>query len=88
MVRTKAVELVDDGGKVRAQLNVESNGEVVFRLRDPQGTIRAKFGADERGAGLLSMDDRTEATVQIRSGKNGGDISLFGRDGKKREIIR
>lgn len=63
LVRTRAIELVDEGGKVRAQLNVESNGEVIFRLRDREGTIRAKFAADERGSALLLMDDRTEATV-------------------------
>lgn len=83
LLRTKAIELVDDSGKVRAQLDIEKTGEVVFRLRDPQGTIRAKFGAGKDGSGLSMMDDRTEATVQIRANKDGGGITLFDRNGRQ-----
>lgn len=86
VLRAKEIELVDDAGKVRAQLNVEDTGEVVFRLRDSKGTIRAKFGAGEDGSGLSMMDDRTEATVQIRANKAGGGITLFDRDGKQHLI--
>ncbi len=86
VLRTRAIELLDEKGKKRAQLNVESNGEVVFRLRDSTGTIRAKFGADDRGAGLILMDERTEATVQLRANQNGGNLALFTRDGRKNEI--
>jgi hypothetical protein len=86
LVRARALEIVDEGGKVRAQLNVESNGEVIFRLRDGEGTIRSKYGADERGSALLLMDDRTEATVRMRANKDGGGLSLYGRDGKKRDV--
>ncbi len=83
ILRTKAFELVGDDGKACAQINVESTGEVVFRLRDSKGTIRAKFGAGEDGSGLVLMDERTEATVQIRANKTGGGITLFDRDGKQ-----
>ena len=86
VLRTRAIELLDERGKKRAQLNVESNGEVVFRLRDSTGTIRAKFGADDRGAGLILMDERTEATVQLRANKDGGNLALFTREGRKHEI--
>lgn len=86
VLRARAIELVDESGKVRAQLNIESNGEAVFRLRDQKGTIRAKFGAGEDGSGISLMDDRTEATVQIKANKNGSGITLFSRDGQKREV--
>ncbi len=86
VLRTRAIELLDERGKKRAQLNVESNGEVVFRLRDSAGTIRAKFGADERGSGLILMDERTEATVQLRANDKGGNLSLFTREGRKNEF--
>ncbi|MGB7207947.1 MAG: hypothetical protein WBD27_04740 [Pyrinomonadaceae bacterium] len=84
VLRTRAIELVDENGKIRAQLDVEKTGEVVFRLRDAKGTIRAKFGAGEGGSGLSMMDDRTEATVQIRANKDGGGITLFSRDGRQK----
>lgn len=86
VLRTRAIELLDDKGKKRAQLNVESNGEVVFRLRDPTGTIRAKFGADERGSGLVLMDERTEPTVQLRANKDGGNLALYTREGRRSVI--
>jgi len=60
VLRARAIELVDVRGKVRAQLNVESNEEVVFRMRDAKGTIRVKLGANEDGSGLVLLDDRTE----------------------------
>lgn len=87
IVRTQAFELVEKSGKKRAQINVdEKTGEVVFRLRDSKGDIRAKFGADERGSGLILMDERTEATVRIRANQAGASMTLFDRDGRKRTV--
>ena len=87
IVRTQAFELVDKSGKKRAQINVdEKTGEVVFRLRDSKGDIRAKFGADERGSGLILMDDRTDATVQIRAIRSGASLTLINREGHERLI--
>lgn len=51
VLRVRAFELVDGHGQVRAQLNVdETNGEVIFRLRDEEGTIRVKLGASQVGS--------------------------------------
>jgi len=83
VVRTNAFELVDNTGKVRAQMSVEQNGDAVFRLRGADGTIRAKFATTADGSGLVLMDERTEATVQIRANKDGGGIVLFSRDGRR-----
>lgn len=86
IIRARVIELVDENGKTRAQLAVEPTGETVFRLRDAKGTIRTKLGAGESGSGLSMMDDRTDATVQIRANSTGGGITLFDRDGKQREV--
>ncbi len=86
VLRARAIEIVDENGKVRAQLNIEKTGEAVFRLRDQKGTIRTKIGAGEDGSGLSMMDDRTDATVQIRANKDGGGITLFSRDGQRHEV--
>ena len=86
LLRARAIELVDESGKIRAQLNVEQNGEVVFRLRDAKGTIRTKLGAGETGSGLVLLDDRSEATVQIRANQAGGNITLTDRAGAQRVI--
>ena len=86
VLRARAFEIVDENGKVRAQINIEKTGEAVFRLRDQKGTIRTKIGAGEDGSGLSLMDDRTDATVQIKANKDGGGITLFSHDGQRREV--
>ena len=62
-------------GEVRAQLDVESNGEAVFRLPDAQGTIGVKMGASEDGSGLLLINDLTEPGVQILADQNGTSLT-------------
>lgn len=55
----------DREGLVRAQLEVEASGEVVFRLRDASGTIRVKIGASEEGSGLVLLDEATEPGIHM-----------------------
>jgi len=86
VVRARAIELVDGRGRVRAQLNVSSGGEVVFRLRDANGTIRAKLGADEDGSGLLLNDERTGPGVHILATRTRTSLTL--QRGAKRRVLR
>jgi hypothetical protein len=86
VLRARAIELVDERGKIRAQLNVESNEEVVFRMRDAKGTIRVKVGANIDGSGLVLLDDRTEPTVQIRANGAGPSMTLIRKNGQERVL--
>jgi hypothetical protein len=86
VVRAKAFVLVDKHGVVRAQLNVETGGQVVFRLRDERGQIRAKFGADESGSGLLLLDEDTEPGVHILAQRSGTSITV--RRGGQQTVLR
>jgi hypothetical protein len=65
VLRGRGLELVDATGQVRAQFNVEPDGEAVFRMRDASGTIRVKLGAGAEGPALLLLDETTEPGVQI-----------------------
>jgi hypothetical protein len=65
VLRVRALELVDERGRVRSRLGVEPDGEVVFRLVDESGAIRVKLGASEDGSGLLLLDEETEPGVRI-----------------------
>jgi hypothetical protein len=65
VLRARTLELVDARGRVRSRLNVEPDGEVVFRLFDQTGTIRVKLGAGEGGSGLVLNDETTEPGVHI-----------------------
>lgn len=82
-IRARAIELVDQRGRVRAQLNVEPDGEAVFRLRDAKGEIRVKVGAGTDGSGLVLLDGATEPRIHMRS----KDGSLTLTSGGRRRVI-
>lgn len=85
VLRAQAIELVDGRGRVRAQLNVESSGEVVFRLRDSSGTIRVKLGASEDGSGLLLANEATEPGVHIVATRNRTFVTV--KRGERSQVI-
>jgi hypothetical protein len=85
-LRARFLQLVDERGQVRAQFDVESSGEAVFRLRDAKGAIRVKLGASEDGSGLLLLNEATEPGVHILSKGAGASVTLAGKDGQKRVI--
>jgi hypothetical protein len=86
VVRARSLQLIDERGQVRAQFDVESSGEAVFRLRDAKGAIRVKLGASEDGSGLLLLNEATEPGVHILSKGAGASVILAGKDGQKRVI--
>ena len=86
VLRARAIELVDDRGQARAQLDVEPSGEVVFRLRDAGGTIRVKIGASEDGSGLVLLDDGTKPGVHALAQRAGTSLTLA--KGTRQHIIK
>jgi hypothetical protein len=85
VLRARAIELVDGRGEVRAQIDVERNREVVFRLRDQQGRVRVKLGASRAGSGLLLVDEATEPGVQALAGAKGTSLTL--QRGAQRQVL-
>jgi len=93
VLRGQGLELVDAAGQVRAQFSIESDGEVLFRMRDAAGTIRVKLGAGDSGSGLLLIDETTEPGVQIIARRSATptrptttSINLAGAAGQRRTI--
>jgi hypothetical protein len=86
VLRARAFEIVDDAGKVRASITVETNGAAVFRMRDSQGAIRVKLDAKEEGSGFLLLDDSTNPGLHLLTGTNGTTLTIIGKNGKKRVI--
>jgi hypothetical protein len=85
VLRAHAIELIDDRGRVRAQLDVEQSGEVVLRLRDENGVIRVKLGASQDGSGLLLLDEKTEPGVHLLAKDDGTSLTLS--DGGQRRVL-
>lgn len=87
VLRVRAFELVDENGRVRAQLNIdETNGEVIFRLRDEKETIRVKLGASEEGSGLLLINDLTEPGVHLMAKQDNTSLTLTDQSGAEQVI--
>ena len=86
VLRGSVLELVDNRGQIRARLDVEPSGEVVFRLLDRRGTIRVKLGAGEDGSGLMLANDATEPGVHLLAGAGGSSVKLANKDGRERLI--
>src|SRR5688572_17994021 len=86
IIRARAIELVDGKGQSRALLNVEANGETVFRLRDAKGTIRVKLGASEDGSALLLLNDSTSPGIHALAKSDGTTMTLIDNHGRKRVI--
>jgi hypothetical protein len=85
VLRGRAIELVDGRGQVRAQIKVERNREVVFRLRDQDGAIRLKLGASRTGSGLVLLNEATEPGVQALAGAKETSLSL--QRGEQRQML-
>jgi hypothetical protein len=86
LLRARSLELVDIGGKTRARINVESTGDVVFRLMDENGTIRVKIGASKSGSGLVLLNDTTEVGVHLLANDAGSSLRLRDKNGRQRLI--
>ena len=86
VLRAQRIELVDERGQIRAQLQVEPDGEAILRIRDPEGNIRVKLGASQSGSGLVLLNDRTEPGVQVLAGADRATITLAER-GKGERVI-
>lgn len=86
-VRARAIELVDQQGRVRAQLKVEPDGEAVFRLRDTRGEVRVKLGAGGDGSGLVLLDGATEPGIRMLAKDSGTSLTLTSRSGQRRVIV-
>jgi hypothetical protein len=81
-LRVRTLQLVDENGEVRAQLNVSDPGNVaVFRMMDQEGTIRVKLGASEEGSGLVLLNELTEPGVHILAQEDNTSLTITNQSG-------
>ena len=98
VVRARALEIVDERGRVRASLNVlpaktEPNGEayaetVLLRLITERGRPSVKIGASERAAGIsLTGPSNTKQTWVILEAKGTAtSLRLKNEDGREQIV--
>ena len=98
VIRARALEIVDDRGRVRASLAVLPEdpehmwkGEpypetVLLRLISAEGRPNVKLGASRRGAGLLIGGESDPTYVQVLAEGGESSVKLIDQSGTERLI--
>jgi hypothetical protein len=98
VLRSRALEIVDDRGRVRASLSVLPedpkvtwNGKpypetVLLRLMSPEGRPNVKLGATKLGAGLVIGGESNPTHIQVLSEGGETTLKLINGDGVERLI--
>jgi hypothetical protein len=98
VIRGRALEIVDDRGRVRASLSVlpedpEHNWKgkpypetVLLRLMSPEGRPNVKLGATRMGSGLLIGGESDPTYVQVLAEGGESTVKLINGDGLERLI--
>jgi hypothetical protein len=86
VIRGRALEIVDDRGRVRASIKVQADPEIVMlRLIDPNGRPEVKIGASVKGGGLSLVGDSDATQVLLHA--DGAESSLRLRNEAGREHV-
>ena len=98
VIRARALEIVDDRGRIRASLSVLPedpkviwNGKpypetVLLRLITADGRPNVKLGASKSGAGLLIGGESNPTYVQVLADGGLSTVKLINKDGVERLI--
>jgi hypothetical protein len=98
VLRGRALQIVDEQGRVRASLNVlppsiQKNGErsretVLLRLITERGRPSVKIGASEQSAGLTLVGPTGTKDTYVQLGANGtvSSLRLKNEDGREQII--
>jgi hypothetical protein len=100
VLRGRALEIVDDGGRVRASITIlpadphfkMPDGtigypeSVLLRLISPKGRPNVKIGASDRGSGLGLGGEDDPTYVQILAEGPSTSLKLTNQDGRERVI--
>ena len=98
VVRARALEIIDDRGKVRASLSVIPEDPkviwegkpypeiVLLRLMSPDGRPNVKLGATKNGSGLVIGGESNPTYVQVRAEGGESTVKLIDKNGVERVI--
>jgi hypothetical protein len=98
VLRGRALEIVDDRGKVRASLSVLPEDPkviwkgkpypetVLLRLMNADGGAGVKLGASKTGAGLVIGGELSHTYVQVLARGGQTYVKLLSNDGRERVI--
>lgn len=98
VIRARALEIVDDRGKIRASLSVIPEDPkvmwegkpypeiVLLRLMSPDGRPNVKLGATRLGSGLVIGGESNPTYVQVKAEGGESTVKLIDKNGLERVI--
>lgn len=97
VLRGRALEIVDDRGRVRASIKIQAaetfkpTGRkypetVMFRLIDADGRPEVKIGASEEGGGLSLVGESDKTQVLLQADGHESSLRLTNEAGKEQLI--
>lgn len=96
VLRGRALQIVDDHGRVRASIKVQPAGRapdgkpfpenVIIRLIDPNGRPEMKLGASEQGAGLALVGDTDDTYIVLKAEGTESSLKLLSKGGRQQLI--
>jgi len=98
VLRGRALEIVDERGKVRASLAVLPEDPkvmwkgkpypetVLLRLISPEGRPNVKLGASQTGAGLVIGGESNPTYIQVLAEGGESTLKMINKDGTERLI--
>jgi hypothetical protein len=98
VLRGRALEIVDERGKIRASLTVLPEDPkviwkgkpypetVLLRLISPEGRPNVKLGASQMGAGLVIGGESNPTYIQVLAEGGESTLKMINKDGTERLI--
>jgi hypothetical protein len=95
VLRGRALEIVDDQGRVRASILIHPGGTangkayadtVVLRLIDPNGRPSVKLAGSERDAGLSLVGESDSTHVILKAEGPSTSLKLSNKDGQQQLV--
>jgi hypothetical protein len=95
VLRGRALEIVDERGRVRASIQVQPAGTVdgtpypetvILRLIDPNGRPFVKLAGSERGAGLGLLGESDTTHLLLKAEGPSTSVKLTNKDGRERVL--
>ena len=86
VLRANSIELVDNAGKVRAQLMVTEDSGTLLRMRDANGEVRVKLEAAVDGSGMLLANRDAQPGLHMLAKRGTTTLSLADTEGQPHVI--
>ena len=95
VLRGRALEIVDDQGRVRASIKIQPGGTmsgqpypetVILRLIDPNGRPSVKLAGSEQGAGLSLVGEGDSTYVVLKAEEGSTSLKLTNKAGQEQLI--